>query len=190
MVMATASTPKAPDGRRRFADDHDNRSDQIVGFRDRAEHAALHLDHLQRMVVVALVGRAAAILDQHAFEAAIIGLAHGGVDADIGGDAGQHDVLDAAHAQHQFEVGGAERALAGLVDDGLAGSRREIGNDVPAGLAAHQDPAARAGIADPGADLARAPALVGGQIGEIGAMTLAGMDDVIALGAHRREQAS
>ena len=188
MVMAMASTPSAPAGKRRFADDHDSAPISAVGGRDRAEHAALHLDHLQRVLVVALVGGGAAILDQHAFEAAVVGLAHGGVDADVGGDAGQHDVLDAAQPQHQFEIGGAERALAGLVDDGLARQRREIGNDLPAGLAAHQHAAAGAGIADPGADLARAPLLVGGQVGEVGAVALAGVDDVKALRAHRRQQ--
>ena len=140
------------------------------------------------MVVVALVGGGTAILDQHAFEAAVVGFAHRGVDADVGGDAGQHDVLDAAQPQHQFEVGGAERALAGLVDDGLAGQRRQIGDDVPAGLAAHQHAAARAGIADSGADLARAPPLVGGQVGKVGPVAFAGVDDVKALRAHHREQ--
>ena len=95
--------------------------------------------------------------------------------------------VDAAQPQHQLEIGGAERALAGLVDDRLAGQRRELGDDVPARLAAHQDAAARARIADAGADPARAPALVGRQIGEIGAMALAGVEDVEALRAHRRE---
>src|SRR5207248_544037 len=64
-----------------------NRSDKGIRGRDRAEHAALHLDHLQRMLVVALVGRAAAIVQQYAFEAAVVRLAHGGVDADVGGNA-------------------------------------------------------------------------------------------------------
>jgi hypothetical protein len=169
MVMRDGVDAERAAGKRRFADDHDSASDQRRRGRDRAEHAALHLDHLQRVLVVALVGGGAAILEQHAFEAAVVGLAHRGVDADVGGDAGQHDVLDAAQPQHQLEVGGAERALAGLVDDRLARQRRQIGDDLPAGLAAHQDAAARAGIADAGADLARAPALVGGQVGEVGA---------------------
>ena len=69
-----------------------------------------------------MVGGAAAILQQQAFEAAVVGLAHGGVDADVGGDAGEDDVLDAALVEDQLEVGGAERALAGLVDDRLARS--------------------------------------------------------------------
>ena len=143
---------------------------------------------LSGAVVIAPVGGAAAILEQQALEAAIVGFAHRGVDADVGGDAGEHEVRDAALAQDQLEIGGAERALAGLVDDRLAGGRSELGDDVPARLAAHQDAAARPGIADAGADPARAPAFVGGQIGEIGAMALAGVDDVEALAAHRREQ--
>ena len=81
---------------------------------------------LMACVVVALVGRAAAILQQQAFEAAIVGLAHGGVDADIGGDAGEHDIVDAAQPQHQLEIGGAERAFARLVDDRI---RRRAARD-------------------------------------------------------------
>ncbi len=79
------------------------------------------VDHLDRGGVIAGVGRAAAVFEDQAFEAAVIGLAHGGVDADVGRDAGQNEVVDPARAQDEFEVGGAERALAGLVDDRLAG---------------------------------------------------------------------
>ncbi len=139
--------------------------------------------------MIAPVGRPAAILEQQTFEAAIIGLAHGGVHAHIGGDAGEHDVVDAAQPQQQFEIGGAERALAGLVDDRLALARRELGDDLPARLAAHQDAAARTGIADAGADLARAPTLVRRQIGEIGAMAFAGVENVKALAACGFERA-
>src|ERR1700761_1896660 len=119
IVIAMASTPKAPVGagyspiftRTPFPKcATSERSDQVARRRHRAEHAALHLDHLQRGIMVALVGGAAAVLDQHAFKAAVVGLAHGGVNADVGGDAGQHDVFDAAHPQQQFEIGGAERA--------------------------------------------------------------------------------
>ena len=55
---------------------------------------------------------------------------------------------DPALAQDQVEVGRAERALAGLVDDRLAGQRRQLRDDVPARLAADQDPAARPRVAD------------------------------------------
>ncbi len=77
--------------------------------------------------------------------------------------------------------------LPGLSMIGSPCERVELRNDVPAGLAAHQDAAARAGVADAGADPARAPALVRRQVGEIGPMALARMDDVVALGAHRRQ---
>ena len=56
-------------------------------------------------------------------------------------------------------------------------------------LAAHEDAPARALVADAGADPLRAPALVGRQVGEVGPMALAGVDDVIALGAGRLEHA-
>ena len=71
----------------------------------RAENATLHGDHLQRRQVVAVVGGRGAVRQQQAFEAAVVGVAHRGVDADVGRDAGQDQVLDAARAQHQFEVG-------------------------------------------------------------------------------------
>ena len=102
-------------------------------------------------LVVAVVGGAAAVGQQQALEAAVVGLAHGGVHADVGGDAGEHEVADAARAQDQVEVGGVERALARLVDDGSPGARRELGDDLPARLAPDQDAAARPRIADAGA---------------------------------------
>ena len=153
---------------------------KAVEIRDCTENAALHLDHLERMVVISLVGRPAAILEQQAFETAVVRLAHRGVHADIGGDAGEDHILDCAQSQHQFEIGGAERALARFVDDRLVFFRSEVGDDVPARLAAHQDEAAWPRIADAGADPTRTPALVRRQVGEIGTMALAGVEDVEA----------
>src|SRR5262249_43787151 len=155
-----------------------NPRDESVARGDGAEDAALHLHHLDRGEMIAVVGGAAAVFQQYAFEAAVVRLAHGGVHAHIGGDAGEHDVADAARAENQFEIGGAEAALAGLVDHGLAGCRRQFRDEFPAGLAAHQNTAARAGIADAGADLARAPALVLRQVGEVGPVPLARMYNV------------
>lgn len=58
------------------------------------------------------VCRATAILDDDAFKATVIGLAHGGRDADIGGDAGQDQVpgllsITSAHSEspEQMERG-------------------------------------------------------------------------------------
>jgi hypothetical protein len=53
-----------------------NRLDHGSRIGDGAEHAALHLDHLERRQMVALVGGARAVLQDKAFEAAIVGLAH------------------------------------------------------------------------------------------------------------------
>src|SRR6185369_13214456 len=120
-------------------------------------------------------------------EAAVVAFAHGGVHADVGGDAGGHHVADAARTQDEFEVGGAEGTLARLVDDDLALDRRKFLDDFPARLAAHQDLAAGTFVADAdavGADLARAPALVVGQVGKVGAVALARVDDVEAFASH------
>src|SRR5208282_6530139 len=163
------------------------RRQQRFGFRHSSEHATLHLDHLDRMLVVRSVGGAAAILEQQTFEPTIVGLAHRRVNADIGGDAGQHQVGYAPQPQHQFEIGGAKRALAGLVDNWLAGKRRQFGDDLPAWLVPHEDAPAWAGIADAGADAPRAPALVLRQIGEVGSVALAGVEDMKAGAAHRRK---
>ena len=90
-------------------------------------------------------------------------------------------------AQQQVEVGGVERALARLVDDQLAVDRGDLGDDLPARLAAHQDPPARAVVADARADVLRAPQLVRRAVGQVGPVALAGVDDQPAGGAHRGE---
>src|SRR5271154_3252333 len=126
------------------------------------------------------VSRAAAIRQQQAFKAAIVGLAHRGVHAHVGGDAGEHQVANPGAAQDQLEIGGEESTLAGLVDDGLAGERCEVRYDLPSRLAAHQYSPAGSGVADSGADSAAAPLLVRRQIGEVGAMAFSGMHHVTA----------
>ena len=156
---------------------------------DRAEYAALHLDHLQRSQVIAVIGRGAAVFEQHAFEAAIVRLAHGGMDADVGRDPRKRDIVDSAGAQHQLEVGGAEGSLARLVDHGLARQRLQFVDDLPAKLPAHENFPARPGVADSGADPLRSPALVGRQVRKIRTMTFARVDDEIALGTGRRREA-
>ena len=56
----------------------------------------------------------------------------------------------------------------------------QLGDDVPTLLAADEDTAARTRVADAGADLPGTPALVGGQIGQVGAVAFAGVDDGVA----------
>jgi hypothetical protein len=62
-------------------------------IRDGAKDPALHLDHFDRVLMVRPVGRAAAVFEQQTFEPAIIRLAHRGVNAHIGSDAGQNMAL-------------------------------------------------------------------------------------------------
>src|SRR5258708_6041481 len=187
MASGRASVMRAPPARASC-----ERLDERARARHGAEHAVLHLDHLERGGVVAGVGRAAAVLEEQALVAAIVALAHRRVDADVGRDAREHEVGDALLAQDEVEVRRAERALARLVDDDLAGGGRELGDDLPAGLAAHEDAALGTEIADahvlvvPG--LARAPALVGRQVRQVGAVPLARVDDAKALPAHVLEQ--
>ena len=86
-----------------------------------------------------------------------------------------------------MQVGRVEGALARLVDDRLAGRRIEFGNDVVAGLAAHQDAAHRTCIANAG--LAAPTDLLGrGQVGQVRPMALAGMHDRQAGGTPGRQQ--
>ncbi len=145
-------------------------------------------DHAQGRRMVARVGRPAAVFQQQALEATVIGFAQGGVHADVGGDAGQDQIVDAAGAQDQFRVGGAEGAFAGLVEHDFSGQRCQLVDDFPARLATYQNLAARTWVADSRADALRAPAFVGGQVTEVRAMAFAGMDDGEAQRAHRGEQ--
>jgi len=67
-------------------------------------------------------------------------------------------------------------------------------DDVPARLAADQDASDGTAIADADAFVARrparTPALVSGQVGEVGAMTFARVQDQVAAGAHPVEDAA
>src|SRR5579871_205154 len=161
---------------------------------DRPEHAVLHLHHLDRRRVVAGVGGRAAVLEQQTLVAAVVRLAHGGVDADVRGDAGQDQVGDPPLAQDEVEVRRAEGPLPRLVDDRLSRPRRQLGDDVPPRLAPDQDAAAGSRVADADPLVAgrppRAPALVGGQVGEIRAVPLARVDDRVAARAHAGQDAS
>ena len=111
------------------------------------------------------------------------------MDANIRRDASEHEIADAASPQQQFEIGRVERSLARLVDDRLARQRRELGDDLPTRLAAHEDAPARPRVADARANAARAPALVLGQVRQVGAVPLARVNDVIALRSKRGERA-
>ena len=67
-----------------------------------------------------------AVGGHEALVAAVVGLPHGGVDADFRGDAGDDELLDAAVLQDGMQVGGPKSAFAGLVDDRLAGGEDKV----------------------------------------------------------------
>ena len=85
-----------------------------------AENAVLHRHHLQGSQMVAPVCRSGAVGQDEALKPAVIGFTQGGVHANIGGDAGEHQIVYAAGAQNQLQVGRTKRSLAWLVDDDLA----------------------------------------------------------------------
>ena len=101
-------------------------------IRHPAEDRALRLDHREAHLVEFRKVGGAAVGEHDAAIAAVVRLAHRGVDADLGGDAADQQVLDAEIAQQRVEVGRVERALAGLVDHRLAGERIELRDDVVA----------------------------------------------------------
>src|SRR3954447_7879656 len=119
------------------------------GGGDPAEDAALGADHLQADAVELGEVRADAVGQHEAVEAAVVGLADGGVHADLGGHPGDDEVRDLRPVEQLAEAGRVEGALAGLVDDRLAGDRGQLVDDVVAVLAADEDAAVGAGVADP-----------------------------------------
>src|SRR3984957_3265471 len=129
----------------------------------RPEHAALHLDHLQRRQMIVVVRRGATIFEQKALKAAVVRLAHRRVHADVCRDTSKDKIVDAARAHHECEMGRAERAFTRLVDDRLSGQRLQFVDDIPTRLATHKDASAWSLVADAGADSLRAPALVVGK---------------------------
>src|SRR5580693_3343320 len=68
-----------------------DRRQNVRGAGHPAEDAALRLDHLEPHLLELRKVRADAILRHEAVVAAVVGLAHGGIDADFRGDAGHHE---------------------------------------------------------------------------------------------------
>ena len=130
---------------------------------------------------------ATAVFEHEAVVAAVVGLPHRGVDANLCRHAGDDELLDVLVLEDRVQVGGVERALARLVDDRLTGLGIELGNDVVAGFAAHQNAAHRAGVAD-GRRAAAADFFGRRQVGEVGPMALPRMENGKSGGAPRRQK--
>ena len=119
--------------------------------------------------------------------APVVRLAHGGVHADLGGDAGDDQAGDVVGLQDRLQVGGIERPFARLVDHDLSVGGRQLVDDVVSVLTADQDAAVRSWIADSQRRLAPAVFRIR-QIRQVGSMTLTGVDDQQAGCACRGEQ--
>ena len=153
----------------------------------RHEYATLHLDHLYRRKVIAMVGSTATVFQEQAFEASVIGLTHGSVHTDVRSYPAENNIAYLSSTKNQFKVGCTERSLPGFIYDYLAGGRAQFGNDFPPWLPADQYAPARAGVADPGADALGSPTLVVRQVGKVRSMPLASMKDVELALAHARQ---
>lgn len=70
------------------------------------------------------------VLHQDLMVAAFVGVAGGGFDADVGGDAAENDGLDGATAQLQVQFGAVKGAPLMLGDEEVAGLRPDFGNDL------------------------------------------------------------
>src|SRR5262245_9573292 len=115
------------------------RLEGMSGGRDPTEDAALRLDHGQSDLVKVRKIRAAAVAQDHTAKAAIVRLAHRGIDTHLGGDTTHQQVFDAAVAQHELQFGLIEGALTRLVDHGLSAHGIEWGNDVMTWFSAHEN---------------------------------------------------
>jgi len=127
--------------------------------------------------MVALVSRAGAVRQEQALVPAVVGVAHRRVDADVGRDARQGDVLDAFAAEEQIQIGGVEGSFPGLIDDGFAFKRSQLWNNFPSRFSTNEDPPARPRVANSGSDTLTTPSLVPWKIRQIRTMAFARVHD-------------
>src|SRR5215475_1108265 len=106
------------------------RLEEPPGIRHPAEDSALGLDHGEGGLLELGEVRGHAVLEDEAIVAAVVRLADAGVDADLRGHAAHDELRDGAVLENRVEVRRVEGALARLVDDRLAGYRRELLDDV------------------------------------------------------------
>ena len=99
--------------------------------------------------MIAGVGRRATILEQHALEAAIVSFAHRRVDAHVGRDAGEQMLRMPRWRRMSSSSVAQNDPLPGLSMIGSPGSGASSGMMSHPGFAPHEDPAARARVADP-----------------------------------------
>src|SRR5438874_4977780 len=133
------------------------------------------------------IGRANAIGKHKAVIAAIERLPEARGDAAVSGDTSQYQVSNAPAAKDRVDVGRGEGTVARLVQDGLAGRRRKLGDDLPARLAPDERAAHGASVADCDGIVRATTPLPGLQIREVGAVAFARVHHMVAGAADRRE---
>jgi hypothetical protein len=131
------------------------------------------------------------VLKEKTFETSVVGITHGRGNANIGGDSGEDEVLDASVAEDDVQVCRVERSLAWLVDDRLVFVWLELWNDIPSRFSANKDATScNVGITDTSVHSRRTPTLVGRKIGKIATVTFSGVDDNVTLLAEDGQQMS
>lgn len=163
----------------------------IVRACNRAEDPALNLHHPHGRAAQLLTDRARRVLDEQTLIRAVVALPDGRMHTHIRRDAADDELGDAAHLEEELKVRVRERGAAGLVDDGLVRGGVELGDDIVPRLAADEEPAQGATIADaearrviPGAEeLARR------ERRQIRAVALAGVVDGVSGGTEGGEEA-
>src|ERR1700731_244088 len=110
--------------------------------------------------MISIVVGSGAIREDQAFISPVVCLSHRRVNADVGGNPGKNDVLNAFLVQKHVEIRGVERTFSRFVDHRFALLRSKLRDNLPAGLTARENPAARSGVSDSSADPPAAPSLV------------------------------
>lgn len=101
-----------------------------TGLRQTQPKFRLRRDHLQAHLVEFRKVGGAAIGNRDTAIAAVVGLAHSGVDADFRGDTADQETVDLVLLEDVAEFGRVERALSRLVDDDFSRQRIKRRNDV------------------------------------------------------------
>ena len=104
----------------------------------------MHLDHLDRGVVVAPVSSAATVLQNKTLKSTVVGFSHRRMHTDIRGDPGQHNIFNATRPEQMLKICCTKASLARLVDNRLAWLGFQFVNNFPAWLTADENLAARA----------------------------------------------
>src|SRR5258706_9280987 len=121
-------------------------SENFFRIRYPAKDAPLRFDHAKAHFLEFREIGTDAIGWHQTIVAAIVRFADCRIDAHLGGDTGDDELLDAAILQDRVQIGGEERAFTRLVDHGFFGQGVEFRDNVVARFSANENASHRAGI--------------------------------------------